>query len=65
MDLKSYLSSKKITQEDFATRIGVEQSTVNQWLNGKRRPRDEHKVMIATATKGKVPASEWLPEVTQ
>jgi len=36
--LKDFLSESGMTQTAFATRIGVKQSQVSEWLSGKAKP---------------------------
>ena len=40
-DIKHYLSREKISQEDFAHRIGVSFCTLNRWLNKKNKPKSK------------------------
>ena len=36
--LKHYLIVNKLTQTEFASKIGVKQSQVSEWLKGKAKP---------------------------
>lgn len=36
--IKDILNKNKLSQEDFAKVIGVNQTTVSQWLLGKKQP---------------------------
>ncbi|MDR3215921.1 MAG: helix-turn-helix domain-containing protein [Clostridiaceae bacterium] len=36
--LAEFLSDNKITQTEFARKIGVKQSQVSEWLKGKAQP---------------------------
>jgi len=36
--LKRYLEEHKVTQVEFAERIGVHQPTVSDWLSGRFKP---------------------------
>ncbi|MBU4377231.1 MAG: helix-turn-helix transcriptional regulator [Candidatus Omnitrophica bacterium] len=40
-DIKYYLQREKISQEDFAHKIGVSFSTLNRWLNKKTKPKSK------------------------
>lgn len=52
---------KKMTQEDIATLIGVEQQTVSQWVNGKHKPKSAE-VMARLQSKLGIPVEDWLPD---
>lgn len=34
--LIAYMRRHKLTQQEFASRVGYSQAAVNQWVNGKR-----------------------------
>lgn len=36
--LKEYLAENNLTQEAFASLVGVKQSQVSEWLKGKAKP---------------------------
>lgn len=36
--LKEFLAENKLSQSDFARRIGVKQGQVSEWLRGKAKP---------------------------
>jgi len=40
-DIRDHLSRRKISQEDFAHKIGVSFSTLNRWLNIKTAPKSK------------------------
>jgi len=40
-EIKHYLLREKISQEEFAHRIGVSFSTLNRWLNKKTSPNSK------------------------
>ncbi|MBL7068809.1 MAG: helix-turn-helix transcriptional regulator [Candidatus Omnitrophica bacterium] len=40
-DIKDYLDRRKISQEEFAHKIGVSFSTLNRWLNRKTKPKSK------------------------
>jgi len=40
-DIKQYLKVNKISQEDFAHKLGVSFSTLNRWLNKKTAPKSK------------------------
>jgi DNA-binding transcriptional regulator YiaG len=52
-DIKAYRSAQKLSQHNFAERIGVTQATVSRWETGQERPHGSaavllHKMMEAT-----------------
>lgn len=48
--LKRYLEDHKVTQVEFAERMGVKQSTVSDWLNGHITPSTKNLRAISAAT---------------
>jgi transcriptional regulator with XRE-family HTH domain len=62
MNLARYLSSKEISDEDFAPLIGVDRATVNRLRRGRHRPSWETIEKIQAATKGAVTANDFLNE---
>jgi len=40
-EIKQYLNRRRISQEDFAHKIGVSFSTLNRWLNKKTTPKSK------------------------
>jgi len=40
-DIKHYLERERISQEEFAHKIGVSFSTLNRWLNKKTNPKSK------------------------
>ena len=38
-DIKGYLERNKMSQEEFAHKIGISFSTLNRWLNKKTKPK--------------------------
>lgn len=53
MTLSDYLKKNNITQEDFATRMDVEQQTVSDWCAGSP-PKRLNAFKIVKITKGAV-----------
>lgn len=58
MTLPQYLEWKKMTQAQFAARLGVAQGTVSK-LCADRRPSWDMAARIESATEGHVPVSVW------
>ena len=44
--IKDLMIENNLSQEKFATIVGVNQTTVSQWLMGKKKPGFESIVMI-------------------
>jgi DNA-binding transcriptional regulator YdaS (Cro superfamily) len=63
MLLHDYLETEKVSQTDFARRLGVTQGMVWQWLKGVRRISAEKVIAIETATDGKVSRHEIRPDL--
>lgn len=60
--LGQYLSDNKLTQTEFAQRIGVTPGRVHQLLNGKDgKPSLELAAKIESVTNGAVSFQDWLP----
>lgn len=36
--IKADLKSNRISQREFAAKLGVDESTLSRWLNGRRQP---------------------------
>jgi transcriptional regulator with XRE-family HTH domain len=58
--LKRWLQLNSLTQEDFATQVGVHQPAVHKWLFGESIPRWPRLRKIHAATSGFVGPSDWL-----
>jgi DNA-binding transcriptional regulator YdaS (Cro superfamily) len=63
MLLAQYLNDSKVSQTDFARRIGVSQGMVWQWLNGRRRVAAENVLAIEEASGGAVTRYELRPDL--
>lgn len=48
--LRQYLDDHSISQVAFAKKIGVEQPTVSDWLNGVMKPKADKLIAISRAT---------------
>ncbi len=51
------------SQMALARRCGKAQSTICDWLNGKKRISPEHVHSLVAATDGKIPAYEFRPDL--
>nr|WP_154325069.1 helix-turn-helix domain-containing protein [Pantoea sp. 201603H] len=51
------------SQMALAKRCGKAQSTICDWLNGKKRISPEHVPDLVNATEGKIPAYEFRPDL--
>ena len=61
MLLKTYLRENKLSQRDFAARIGSSQGDVSRWTNGVYSPQVRARIRIQKATRGKVRVVEDWP----
>jgi transcriptional regulator with XRE-family HTH domain len=57
--LASWRKSNKLSQEEFAVRVGVSRWMINRIETGDRRPSMELVDRIWKATKGKVKANDF------
>jgi len=44
--IKSIMLEKSLSQEQFAKILGVNQTTVSQWLSGKKKPSYDSILML-------------------
>lgn len=61
--LATYLASARITQEEFAKKVGLKQAAISRLARGLSRPSLEAAVAIERITEGAVPAASWVPIV--
>lgn len=59
MKLGDWLHERSMTLADFAAVIGVDESSISRYVNG-RLPRKEILSKIMTATDQRVTANDWL-----
>ena len=52
--LRRYMERRRLSQEAFASRIGVTQSMVSQWLTGKRPVSAKSARAIERVTEGEI-----------
>lgn len=60
MNFREYLFKKRITQVDFAKRLGISRGHLSQILHGTKHPSRKLAKKIEEETKGKVTAVELL-----
>jgi predicted transcriptional regulator len=60
MDLKEYLESRNISQQDFAKMLDISQTAVSNYVIYKRLPSTEIARAIEVATKGKVTVDDMI-----
>ncbi len=60
--LRGFLDRNDVTQKAASIALDVSDPTINDWVNGAKRPRAHHRDAIAVWTRGEVPASAWLLE---
>ena len=63
MCIPEYLKKKKLSQQEFATLIGVSQGLVWQWINGKTRITAERAKEIEVKTKGDIKRHDLRSDV--
>jgi plasmid maintenance system antidote protein VapI len=63
MNLSQYLKEQKLTQAEFAARLGVHQGTVARLINRDRSPSWEMAARIQSVTDGSVPVAVWAEPV--
>lgn len=63
MDLKTYLKSNRITQQQFADAVGCSQSSISCVIKGKSRFGPEMAVEVAAATNYEVTPHELRPTI--
>lgn len=54
MHLADFLKERRLSQDEFAQRIGVSQGLVSQWVRGVTRVTLEHSLHIKKVTRNKV-----------
>jgi len=59
--LKRYLRANKIRFQDFAKEVGVHNTTISRWVNGKEFPTYVNAKLVEKLTNGKVPVSLLYP----
>lgn len=60
MTLKEFLSLPDNNEVKLASLLGVSQSTINRYANGKRWPDRDVIVRIKAATEGAVDFDDWF-----
>lgn len=59
MQLRDWLSNKRMKPEEFASAIGASKGAVLKWMYGERFPRRNQLEQIREVTKGKVTANDF------
>jgi len=60
MKLQTYLTENYLTQEAFASMVGVSQPAVARWATGIRRPSWDHVEKIVEVTDGDVTPEDFF-----
>lgn len=60
MQLRDYLSEKRLTARQFGVAVGHSEAGVRKWLRGERVPRRETLKKIAALTGDLVTATDFL-----
>lgn len=64
MKLADYLATMGLTDEAFASQVGISQSQVSRLKRGLSRPSWDSLVAIERATGGAVAAADFMPPLT-
>ena len=59
MTLKEWLVGR-MTQDEFAKKVGKDRFRVNKLVNGKMKPNLDLALRIEALTSGMVPAESWV-----
>lgn len=62
MNLRSYLSSRGISEAAFGQTIAVSQAAVNRYVRGERIPTPRIMARIVEATDGQVTANDFYAD---
>lgn len=62
MNLRSYLSSRGISEAAFGSQIGVSQAAVNRYVRRSRIPTPPIMAKIVEATDGQVTANDFYAQ---
>jgi DNA-binding transcriptional regulator YdaS (Cro superfamily) len=65
MTLNEYLAKEQLGLSAFASRLGVESSTVHRWVHGTRRPSLACLLKIERITGGRVKAKDFFVEIAE
>lgn len=63
MNLREYLDNTETSQADFATKLGVSQGLIHQWLKGLTKITPEKAKAIEMATEGAIKRHELRPDI--
>ncbi len=63
MRLEVWMKENRVTQAEFAARVGTTQETVSKWIAGLRMPRPKRLALIKSETGGAVTADDFLGSV--
>ena len=63
MNIKTYISSRKMTQAQFGSLVGVSQALVSLWLSGKKQIDVEYAISIEAKTRKQVRRHELRPDI--
>lgn len=60
MRLGDWMAQEHISQDELATKLGCDRSTVTRYVGGKRRPRAGMMRRIRSVTNGAVTANDFV-----
>lgn len=61
--IRAYIKKHGLSQQEFASQLGVSQGMVWQWLNGRSRITAERAKQIEQATGGYIKRRDLRPDV--
>ena len=61
--IQEYLDRHKISQQQFAARLGVTQSLVSQWITGSTRITEDNGAKILLVTGGELTPQDLFPKL--
>ena len=63
--ITEHLAETNQTRRAFADEIGIHESVLSRFINGKAKPSLTTAVAIERATGGAVPASSWVDQIQE
>lgn len=61
--IQAYLEKHRISQQDFADKVGVSQGLVSQWIKGRSRVTPRLAPIVIRETEGELTREALFPEL--